>query len=158
MMNPHPVGMEIGRLSHKFHRALYAYHGDSFPEGITGTNIRIIRYLAEQPDRDIFQKDIEEAFSVRRSTVSKVLALMDDKGLIIRQSVANDARLKKLILTERGMDIYRITTNAAIAAEKRLVAGFSEEEHALLLTFLHRLHENMNECCNHFEGGIETDD
>lgn len=153
-MKPRIVGKEIGRLSHKFHRTLHACHADSFPEGITGTNIRIIRFLAEHSDRDIFQKDLEDEFSVRRSTVSKVLALMDDKGLILRQTVASDARLKKLVLTERGWEIFRITTDAAIATEDQLVAGISEEEQELLLNLLQRMNRNLDEWNIDSEGGL----
>lgn len=144
-MRPRAVGKEIGRLSHMFYRALHACHADSFPEGITGTNIRIIRFLAEHTDCDIFQKDLEEEFSVRRSTVSKVLALMEDKGLIRRESVSSDARLKKLVLTARGYEIFRITTDAAIATEAQLVAGISDEEQEMLLSLLLRMSRNLDE-------------
>ena len=36
-----------------------------------------------------------------RSTVTGVVKLMERKGLIRRESVSSDARLKKLVLTEK---------------------------------------------------------
>ena len=152
-MKQRAVGKEISRLAHTLYRTLYNCHADSFSEGISGANIRIIRFLADHKDRDIFQKDIEEEFSVRRSTVSKVLALMEDKGLIERKAVQSDARLKRLVLTARGEEIVRITTDAAIATESRLIEGFSEEELLTLRSFLNRMMQNLGEC----DANKETD-
>lgn len=47
----------------------------------------VIVYLAHNSDRDVFQRDLEERFNVRRSTVSNILSLMEKKGLIKRESV-----------------------------------------------------------------------
>ena len=154
-MKQRAVGWEIGRLANTFHRTLHNCHADSFPEGITGTNIRIIRFLAAHPERDVFQKDIEEEFSVRRSTVSKVLALMEDKGLIERKSVASDARLKRLVLTARGEEIFRITTDAANATESQLTKGLSNEELDQFRSLIGRMMQNLNEWEVNQKGGID---
>lgn len=69
---------------------------------ITGSNGWILGYLAEHEDEDVYQKDIEEKFCVTRSTVSKVLKGMESKGLLRRESVSSDARLKRLVLTEEA--------------------------------------------------------
>lgn len=39
----------------------------------------------------MFQKDIEEAFNITRSSVTGVVKLMEQKGYIRRESVAGDA-------------------------------------------------------------------
>jgi hypothetical protein len=51
-------------------------------ERITGTNRWVIGYLVEQEraGREVCQRDLEEAFGITRSTVSKVLDLMERKG------------------------------------------------------------------------------
>ena len=67
---------------------------------ITGSNGWILGYLADHENEEIYQKDIEEKFCVTRSTVSKVLKGMESKGLLRRESVFSDARLKRLVLTE----------------------------------------------------------
>ena len=154
-MKQRAVGREIGRLAHTFHRTLHNCHADSFPEGITGTNIRIIHFLAAHTDHEVFQKDLEEEFSVRRSTVSKVLGLMEDKGLIERCAVSSDARLKRLVLTKRGEEINRITTAAAVATEEQLVRGISAEEQELLLSLLGRMLCNLEEWEVNEKGGID---
>ena len=62
--------------------------------------------MAQNNDKDIYQKDLEKKFSVTRSTASKVVKLMVQKGLIVREEVESDARLKKLILTEKALNMH----------------------------------------------------
>ena len=75
---------------------------NSEDEAISGSNGWILGYLVQNDGRDVFQRDLEEEFHVRRATVSKTICLMVQKGLIERQSVPSDARLKKLVITEKG--------------------------------------------------------
>ena len=143
-MQQRAAGLQMSRLLNKFHRELHALHADRFPEGITGVNIRIINFLADNSKRDIFQRDIEEEFSVRRSTVSKVLSLMEEKNLIRRETVSGDARLKKLALTEHGYEVHRITTKDAAKMESRLLNGLSEEDQRKLFELLRKMDQNLD--------------
>ena len=52
----------------------------------------IIGYLHNNRFKDVFQKDIEERFTMRRSTVTGVLQSMERNGYIIREKVPYDAR------------------------------------------------------------------
>ncbi len=51
----------------------------------------IIRYLYENREQDIFQKDIEQRFAVGRSTVTNLIQLMEKKGFVKRESGKQDA-------------------------------------------------------------------
>ena len=55
----------------------------------------------DHADTEIYQKDIEQEFKVSRATASNMLQLMERKGLIVRESVSCDARLKKISLTRK---------------------------------------------------------
>ena len=86
----HMVGNQMKRL---FDNAALEY-------GLTSIQSRIIRFLyLESQKRDVYQKDIEEEFNIRRSSVTSVLQLLEKKGYIKRVSVKDDKRLKKIILT-----------------------------------------------------------
>lgn len=67
-------------------------------EDVSNGNVDIIVYLARHDNEEIFPQDIEQRFGVTRSTSSRVLGLMEQKGLIARESVKRDARLKKIVL------------------------------------------------------------
>lgn len=97
-------------------------------DNVTRNNGWILNYLAYHSDRDIYQRDIENAFYIRRSTVSKVIRLMESKGLLRREAVPGDARLKKLVLTAEGRRIQAAIEREQQETERLLRRGVTEEE------------------------------
>ncbi len=90
-------------------------------------------------ERDVFQRDLEAALDVRRSTISNILKLLEGKGYVARENVSEDARLKKLALTPAGVRIYeefKAHLSAMAAEESR---HFSKEEMDMLISLLKRL-------------------
>ena len=94
----------------------------------------IIGYLYEHRDTDVFQKDLEAEFAISRSTVTNILQLMERKGYIERMSVQTDARLKKIILTPKGLEINNIIRDTIIEYENSFDDILDDEERK---TFLH---------------------
>lgn len=114
-------------------------------EKMTGTNSRIISYLAHHQEKDIFQKDIQMRFSVTRSTVSTVLSLMEEKGMIRRESVDYDARLKKICLTDKAIQMHKAIEQELDALDQRMVEGFSEKEKAEFFQYIQRVKDNIGD-------------
>lgn len=112
-------------------------------DNVTGTNGWIIAYLTMHSGQDVFQRDLEREFGITRSTASKVINLMVEKGLIERQPVPHDARLKKLVLTPRSKTLSELFIKDQALIEERLTQGFSEEELDILQSYLKRLHTNL---------------
>lgn len=77
-------------------------------EDVSNGNVDIIVYLARHDNEEIFPQDIEQRFGVTRSTSCRVLGLMKQKGLIARESVKRDARLKKIVLTDKSRHIAEV--------------------------------------------------
>lgn len=113
-------------------------------EDVSGTNGRIIRFLADHENEDVYQRDLEREFGITRSTASRVLSLMEQKELIIRSGVAHDARLKKLTLTEKAQGYSDVMRRNAREMNVRLLKGFTEEEAQQLYAYLERLQENLS--------------
>lgn len=112
---------------------------------LTVGNGWIIEYIFANKDTDIFQKDIEEHFSITRSTVSKVVDCMVSKGLIERKSVSGDARLRKLVLTEKALDIVDRIKQYETQFEEQLLKGFTKEERAQFTDYINRIKNNIIE-------------
>lgn len=83
------------------------FRGLEDDDQITRMHHWIIGYLYRNQDKDIFQRDIEAEFRISRSTTSSMLTLMEKKGLVTRNSVPGDARLKKLTLTQRAKQMHQ---------------------------------------------------
>lgn len=141
----------IGREIHSLHNLIHRYFEFSSHkkevETVTGNNGWIIGYLAKNADegRDVYQRDIEGHFTIARSTVSKVLRLMEQKGLIQRQPVARDARLKKIVLTEKARKIEGLLRSDAERMERTLIRGFTQEEVKTLYSYIQRMKKNITD-------------
>lgn len=137
------VHNELRSLSHLIYRFIENLPNKKQIESMTGTNGCIIGYLAENSDHDVFQKDIEKAFGITRSTASKVINLMEQKGLVERQSVSYDARLKKIVMTDKSKSISHLMAEDMTLVESVLTEGFSLNEKKALYSYLKRMKQNL---------------
>lgn len=137
------ISMELHSLSNMTIRYLDNNSHKKLVDSITGTNGWILAVLDHNKDKDIFQKDIEESFGITRSTVSKVVNLMVQKGFIERSSVEYDARLKKLSLTDKSKELIDYMHEDHEKMEEVLTAGFSEEEKKQLSEYIERMKNNL---------------
>ncbi len=87
MDNDRHIGFEMRILNNLIRREIDNSNSQKYVDSLTGSNGWIIGYLAANRDRDVYQRDIEEEFSIRRSTVSKTLQIMEQKGLVRREAV-----------------------------------------------------------------------
>lgn len=137
------IGKEIIALSHLIKRRMRAA---SESLGITDTQARVIQYISEEGEkREVFQKDIEDTFCVRRSSVTQIIQLLERDGIIIRESVERDARLKKLVLTEKGYQIEKVMKKQIQDMEAELKENISPQEKELLIDILYKIRKNIVE-------------
>lgn len=136
------IGMELrslnlilrrGKLSSKFK------HEDS----ITMMQGRIVTYLFINRNKDVFQRDIEQAFEIRKPTVTKLLQTMEKNGMITRHGVDYDARLKKILLTEKGVQLHDEMINRIKGFEETLTKGLTEEEIETFIMIIEKIKKNL---------------
>ena len=137
------IGVEISKSRNMLKRNCKKSDVDRREDDVTGKNGWIIGFLAENQDREIFQKDIEQYFSIRRSTVSGIIQLMEKKGCIIRESVDYDARLKKLVLTDRAKELHANRMKDLEDNELKLKHNISQEELATFFSVLEKIRSNI---------------
>ncbi len=74
--------------------------------GVSGSQARLLMFLSiVSMEQDIFQKDIEKEFGIRPSSATGLLQALEQAGLISREPVSSDGRLKKIVLTERAKEL-----------------------------------------------------
>lgn len=112
-------------------------------EKLTSMQSWIIRYLYKNNDKDIFQKDIEKEFSIRRSTATVLLQLMEKNDLIRKESVDYDARLKKLNLTNKSLNIHKTIIEDIKNFEKQLINGISENDLNVFFKVIEKMKQNI---------------
>ena len=64
----------------------------------------VINYIRlRNNEKDMYQGELEREFNITRATASNLLKRMERDGLITRESVFHDARMKKILLTEEAI-------------------------------------------------------
>ena len=111
--------------------------------GSTETECLIMGFLCDHPDRALYQRDVEEAFCIRRSTASRFLQNLERDGMLVRQSVPQDARLKKLIPTEKALAVHADIAEKFQIAEKLMTAGLAEEELEQFIATARKIQRNL---------------
>lgn len=146
-MEGRKIGVELRSLNNMMMRFVESTASKRELDAITGTNGWIIGFLAQQQGQAVFQRDLEKAFGITRSTASKVVDLMVKKGLVERHSVAYDARLRQLVLTEKAWAVANVMQTEGEGLERRLLEGFSAREIEQLTDYICRMKQNMREGC-----------
>lgn len=137
------ISTQLRGLSHRIHRFFENSPNKKEFESVTGTHGWIIAFLSCRRGEDVFQKDVEHEFDVTRATASKVIDLMEQKGLVKRERVSHDARLRKLVLTEKAEAISELMEIDRNILEETLTRGFNEAEKAQLCEFITRMKLNL---------------
>ncbi len=135
------LGGLIHKVAHKMKREI----DHANPKlGVSGVQGRIICYVrCESKNRDVFQKDIEEHFELRGSSVTSTLQNLEKMGFIVRESIPTDQRLKRIVLTKKALDIHNQITKNIEQVEKEAFSSINKEEEQLLSDLLKRILNNI---------------
>ena len=85
----------------------------------------------------------EKEFDLKRSSVSLLLNNMEKSDLIQRVPVAEDARLKKIILTEKALLLNKNISNAIDSIENKLSDSLTLEEINTFYKVLDKIRNNL---------------
>ena len=136
------TGKYILEIAHLMKNNLDASFGDT---DINGLQARILGMIERNHNngKDTYQKDIEAEFKIRRSSVSSVLDTMEKNGYIVRQAVEHDARLKKIVMTEKAGQVGIRHRQVIDSFEKNIIKDMSAQEVETLKKLLGKVLENV---------------
>lgn len=144
MKKPVLVGAEVKALGNLLKRRMDANPLSADPMRPTGMQGMIMGFLAFNYERDMFQRDVEAEFNIRRSTATGILKLMERNGLIVKESVPYDDRLKKLVLTPEALAIHEKVVAHFTEVENLLIRGLTREEIDMFLRIVGIMKENIS--------------
>lgn len=137
------IGHELKAINHILQRKMFQTAADVGIDRVTIMHGWIIGYLYCHQEIDVYQRDIESNFAISRSTVTNILKLMEKKGYIIRQSVDIDARLKKIVLTEKGKLINSKIEKAIEENENRFNSVLTSDERQQFIYLVRKLRHGL---------------
>ena len=135
-------GAWVSILSHKVKKRLNATLADL---GITGVQSRVMHFILEQYKQGpVFQRDVETAFLFSRSTATGILQLLEKKGVIKRESVESDARLKSLVPTEIAAENAARIHQSIAEIEKIMTKDITPGQIQLFLELASKMSDNLD--------------
>lgn len=140
--------MHVGRLIHIMSHAMRRGAPEEVMEGVdlTAMQKHVLKFiLLETMHREIYQKDIEEEFQVRKPTVTGMLQLLEKKGYIYRENSQQDGRLKRIVPTKKAEDIRQAILINIEECEARMVRGIASENVELCKQVLWQMYENRRD-------------
>ncbi len=143
MDNEKEIVFKLRVISNLLKRKIDEFLASKYDISISVLQSKVVKYLHTHKDEDVFQKDLEKVLNVRPSTVVEILKAMEKNDLIKKESVAFDARLKKITLTE---NMFRLCDNISTDVkniEDTIKKGITEQELEIFFQVLSKIEENM---------------
>lgn len=138
------IGFEIKSINNMIRRKLDVRFTEAGLGELLGMQGPMLGYLyREGQKRDVFQKDIEKEFNIRRSTATVMMQNLEQKGFVIRVPVNQDARLKKILMTPKAVEYQKAINKQIGAFNENLEHGITAEEKAEFLRILEKIKKNL---------------
>ncbi len=121
-----------------------ALHDAATAEGLSRTQGMILGLLAGHPD-GVTATRLRQWVGITAASMSTALADLERDGLIERIPNPHDARSMLIHLSERGYQRLQTFPRIIEAIDRRVFAGFSEEDRVLLKNLLERIRLNLGD-------------
>jgi DNA-binding MarR family transcriptional regulator len=130
----------IGFLLSRAYRYIASVCSEEFASyGITLAQFIVLMHL-EGCTSDS-QVCLSQKTGIDRTTIVGIIDRLEQKGLVARTKVAEDRRVRRVVLTDYGLELKNDFCIAAKRVRSRLTSKISPEEYVELVRLLTRLHE-----------------
>lgn len=112
--------------------------------GIHRSQHRMLMYLSNQ-NNDITQKEISQSLEISPAAVTATLKKLENAELIYRESIKEDNRSNRIIISDKGRKIVEQSRKSFMNIDILTFAGLSSDELSKLKELLDKIENNLNE-------------
>ncbi len=109
--------------------------------GITYSQFRVLNCLLKRGP--LSQKEILKIISVTPATLTGTVDILENKKLVFRRAETEDARTKKIYLTDEGTNIQRDAWTIVENFEKRTTGFLTQEEREIVINCLKEMDKRL---------------
>lgn len=132
----------INHMLHWLSRKHFQYCESQFESlGIGPGQVPILIELGKHGQ--LSQRDLAEKVRVTPATISGTLKRLEKSGFVVRTSMADDARVSLVSLSETGKVLMEEARSVFHEADEMPIADFSEQEREELLGYIRRMLTNV---------------
>lgn len=129
----------VSKLSNKLRRKIDAFSTRGQMSGAQG---KVLHFLLAQSG-DVFQKDVEEEFSLRPSSATELLKRMEQDGFIRRESMPGDARRKRIVVCEKGLAYKEAVMADILGLEAELTRNVDPDDLETFFRVIEQMLKNI---------------
>lgn len=107
------------------------------PLGMTPQQSQSLYLLAMKPGA--MNADMEKLLYIDKSSVTSIINGMVKRGWVVRREHDQDARMKRIFLTEQGLEMHQLSTRAVQQAKDKSNQLLTKEETAALQILLRKI-------------------
>ncbi len=128
MENINSFGLAISRMHRLMERDFEKKLSELVGKDISVSQARAIVFIASRENVLTTQKDLENEFDLKCSSVSLLISSLEKDGYIIREKIDKDARQNKLVLTSKSVELYQVILNLMSKIMDMYLEDVSKEE------------------------------
>ena len=104
---------------------------------LTAAQMAMIDFLRlSSGKKTVNQREIEQEFNIKSSTVTLLIDRMVAKNFIVRRESVKDKRVKEIFLTTKGFDISDVIKTIIQSHDSYVLTGYSDAERDVIVSFL----------------------
>lgn len=112
-------------------------------EKLAGPQGRVVMYLRDNSDKEIYIKDIEKRLKISKSVASNLIKRMEKNGFIQVVPSKEDKRYKQVVLTELGKTKTQNIQDFHDEMHKQILAGVNREDLEASFRVFARISKNL---------------
>ncbi|MBP2630442.1 MAG: hypothetical protein H6Q70_1070 [Firmicutes bacterium] len=132
------VGYLIQQISHLLEQL---FNKNLANEDLSFSHARLI-YLLYKND-GMTQSELQQDLLIKPSSITKLIDVLEKKGLVKREASNEDARIKRIYLTDEGKKKEEILCSIKENTEVNLLKTISESEHQDLIRILKSIKQTL---------------
>ena len=109
--------------------------------GLSPGQPKVLEYLLAVGESN--QKAIADHCEIEPSTVGTILGRMERDGLIRREAVSRDARLKRIVVTDKALAYRQAVMADILGLEGELTRGIAPEDMDVFFRVMEQMLDNM---------------
>ena len=134
------LGMLIGQV-HRLSTKRFVQNSYKF-----GLDISLDQWLVLGPiwkNEGIAQKDIAEYCGKDKTSITKIINTLEKKNLVVRVPDQLDHRVKRVVLSNKGKELFLNVLPVIEETRDELRSGISDKEIESLITVLTKVYRNL---------------
>ncbi len=115
------------------------------PYDITPQQARIIGFVVSEQriGKIVYQKDLEDVFELKGSSITSLLQGLERKGFVRRRIDSSDERRKVIDVLPKGYGLISDTEAAFREIDEQMIQGITQEQQELLVKVLSAMAHNL---------------